>query len=139
MDLLNEEKDIVDRPGAVDLVVGNGGIEFKDVKFSYDGKKDTIRGISFVVPAGASVALVGSSGGGKSTVRSSRLSCSRAWLTWEQIMRLLYRFYDVGAGSIKIDGIDIRDLTQLSLRKAIGLVPQDSGKALIDGSELRID
>lgn len=70
MDLLNEEKDVVDRPGAVDLVVGNGGIEFKDVKFSYDGKKDTIRGISFVVPAGASVALVGSSGGGKSTVRS---------------------------------------------------------------------
>ncbi|KAI5476886.1 vacuolar ABC heavy metal transporter Hmt1 [Pseudohyphozyma bogoriensis] len=109
MDLLKEEKDIVDRPGATELVLRDGSIEFNDVKFSYDGKQDTIKGISFSVKAGQSVALVGPSGGGKST-----------------IMRLLYRFYDVTDGSITIEGKDIRDITQHSLRKNIGLVPQDS-------------
>ncbi|KAI5476885.1 vacuolar ABC heavy metal transporter Hmt1 [Pseudohyphozyma bogoriensis] len=109
MDLLNEPRDIVDRPEAAELVVGGGDIEFRDVKFSYDGKQDTIKGISFSVKAGQSVALVGPSGGGKST-----------------IMRLLYRFYDVTDGSITIGGKDIRDITQHSLRKNIGLVPQDA-------------
>ncbi|KAL8287124.1 hypothetical protein RQP46_003576 [Phenoliferia psychrophenolica] len=111
MDLLAEQKDVVDRPGAVDLALPDGGadIEFDNVRFSYDGKKDTIKGISFTIKRGHSVALVGASGGGKSTV-----------------MRLLYRFYDVNDGAIKIDGKDIRDLSQISLRKAIGLVPQDS-------------
>ena len=80
---------------------------FDNVKFSYDGKKETIKGISFSVRAGHSVALVGPSGGGKTS-----------------LFRLLYRFYDVTEGSITIDGIDIRDLSQRSLRTAIGLVPQ---------------
>jgi ABC-type multidrug transport system fused ATPase/permease subunit len=68
MDLLKEEKDVVDRPGATDLVLNEGGIVFDNVRFSYDGKQDTIKGISFSVQAGHSVALVGPSGGGKSTV-----------------------------------------------------------------------
>lgn len=111
MDLLNEEKDIVDRPDCKQLVVSEAGagIEFDDVHFSYDGKKETIKGISFKIEPGHSIALVGPSGGGKST-----------------IMRLLYRFYDVTDGSIKVDGLDIRDVSQTSLRKAIGLVPQES-------------
>lgn len=113
IDLLNEEKDVIDRPNAVDLVVGDGGIVFDNVKFSYDGKKETIKGISFAVRAGHSVALVGPSGGGKTS-----------------LFRLLYRFYDVTEGSIKIDGIDIRDLTQRSLRTAIGLVPQGESSLL---------
>lgn len=77
MDLLNEQKDVVDRPDATDLVLAEGGsdIVFENVKFSYDGKQDTIKGISFTIKAGHSVALVGASGGGKSTVRSS-LYCS---------------------------------------------------------------
>lgn len=110
VELLNEEKDILDRPDAKELVVGSGGVEFEDVRFSYDGgKSETLKGVSFRIEAGQSVALVGPSGGGKST-----------------IMRLLYRFYDVTEGSIKIDGEDIRDLTQQSLRHNIGLVPQES-------------
>ncbi|ORY83494.1 hypothetical protein BCR35DRAFT_351964 [Leucosporidium creatinivorum] len=109
-DLLNEEKDIVDRPDSKELVVAEGAkIEFDNVKFSYDGKKDIIKGISFSIEPGQSVALVGPSGGGKST-----------------IMRLLYRFYDVTEGSIKVNGLDIRDASQTSLRRAIGLVPQES-------------
>ncbi|GAA5856039.1 hypothetical protein JCM8547_002951 [Rhodosporidiobolus lusitaniae] len=112
IELLDEEKDIVDRDNAVELSIPQGEgaeISFKDVRFSYDGKVDVLKGISFDVPKGASVALVGPSGGGKST-----------------IMRLLYRFYDVGDGSISLNGLDLRDLTQRSLRKAIGLVPQEA-------------
>ncbi|KAM0790019.1 hypothetical protein ACM66B_005348 [Microbotryomycetes sp. NB124-2] len=111
MELLNEEKDVVDKPDAVELEVGEDGveIEFDDVHFSYDGKREIIKGISFKIEKGQSVSLVGPSGGGKST-----------------IMRLLYRFYDVSSGSIKINGHDIRTLTQTSLRRAIGLVPQES-------------
>ena len=83
----------------------------ENVSFSYDGRNQALSNISFKVPKGSSVALVGESGGGKSTV-----------------LRLLYRFYDLkeGDGRILIDGQDIRDVTQLSLRKAIGVVPQDS-------------
>ncbi|GAA5892981.1 hypothetical protein JCM5296_003397 [Sporobolomyces johnsonii] len=113
LDLLGEEKDIVDRPDAVELKidpdVGEGGaVEFRDVRFSYDGRKEVLKGISFKVEKGQSVALVGPSGMGKST-----------------IMRCLYRFYDVSSGSISINNHDIRDLTQISLRSNIGLVPQD--------------
>ncbi|GAA5916090.1 uncharacterized protein JCM6883_003082 [Sporobolomyces salmoneus] len=113
MTLLSEDKDIVDRPNSIELSIdpdkGEGGeIEFKDVVFSYDGKKDVLKGISFKVEKGQSVALVGSSGGGKSTV-----------------MRLLYRFYEATGGGIFVNGHDIRDLTQQSLRFNIGLVPQD--------------
>ncbi|GAA6063468.1 hypothetical protein JCM10212_006330 [Sporobolomyces blumeae] len=113
MTLLQEDKDIVDRPNAVPLSIdpdrGEGGeIEFKDVRFGYNDKKDVLHGISFKVEKGQSVALVGASGGGKSTV-----------------MRLLYRFYEPTAGAILINGIDVRDLTQASLRLNMGLVSQD--------------
>ncbi|GAA6019380.1 hypothetical protein JCM10207_001279 [Rhodosporidiobolus poonsookiae] len=111
MDLLNEEKDVVDRPNAVELKLSpdeGADISFENVRFSYDNKVDVLKGINFTVPKGKSVALVGPSGGGKST-----------------IMRLLYRFYDVKSGSIQLNGHDLRDLTQISIRKNIGLVPQD--------------
>ena len=131
-----------DKPGAPDLIVEDGEIEFgtsqfydlctsctllglsdthanifsiwndraDNVSFSYDGRSTALKNVSFKVPKGSSVALVGESGSGKST-----------------ILRLLYRFYDLneGEGRILIDGKDIRDVTQLSLRKAIGVVPQD--------------
>jgi ABC-type transport system involved in Fe-S cluster assembly fused permease/ATPase subunit len=111
MQLLNESTEVEDAPGAGELVVSGGAIEFDNVSFSYDGRAPALSGISFTVPAGASVALVGESGAGKST-----------------ILRLLYRFYDVapGSGAIRIDGQDIRGVTQESLRGAIGVVPQDA-------------
>ncbi|KAI0829891.1 hypothetical protein BC628DRAFT_1314647 [Trametes gibbosa] len=108
--LLSEPTEINDRPNAPDLIVENGEIEFDNVNFSYDGRTTALEGVSFKVPKGSSVALVGESGAGKST-----------------ILRLLYRFYDLkeGDGRISIDGQDLRDITQGSLRKAIGVVPQD--------------
>ncbi|KAI0915776.1 hypothetical protein AcW1_003720 [Taiwanofungus camphoratus] len=109
--LLSEPTDVNDKPNAPDLVVDSGEIEFDNVSFSYDGRTPALSGVSFKVPKGSSVALVGESGAGKST-----------------ILRLLYRFYDLkeGDGRILIDGQDVRDVTQASLRKAIGVVPQDS-------------
>ncbi|KAH9987023.1 hypothetical protein BJV74DRAFT_951775 [Russula compacta] len=111
LELLNEPTDINDKPGAPDLVITNGEIEFDNVGFTYDGRQPALRGVSFRVPKGGSVALVGESGAGKST-----------------ILRLLYRFYDLkeNEGRILVDGQDIRDVTQASLRKAIGVVPQDA-------------
>ncbi|OCH90247.1 hypothetical protein OBBRIDRAFT_793486 [Obba rivulosa] len=108
--LLNEPTEVNDKPNAPDLVVQNGEIEFENVNFSYDDRTTALNGVSFKVPKNSSVALVGESGSGKST-----------------ILRLLYRFYDLkeGEGRILIDGQDIRDVTQSSLRKAIGVVPQD--------------
>ncbi|TFK25500.1 mitochondrial half-size ABC transporter [Coprinopsis marcescibilis] len=108
--LLNEPTDINDGDDAPDLAVTAGEIEFRNVTFSYDERSTALNQISFKVPKGSSVALVGESGSGKST-----------------ILRLLYRFYDLksGDGSILIDGQDIRDVTQKSLRHAIGVVPQD--------------
>ncbi|KAG8890731.1 hypothetical protein FRB98_006235 [Tulasnella sp. 332] len=109
--LLNEPTEVNDKPGAPDLVVTDGAITFENVSFSYDKKTTALHDVSFTVPKGHSVALVGESGGGKST-----------------ILRLLFRQYDLqqGEGRILIDGQDIRDVTQSSLRKAIGVVPQDS-------------
>ncbi|KAF8160969.1 hypothetical protein B0H34DRAFT_698907 [Crassisporium funariophilum] len=109
--LLNEETEVNDKLNAPDLIVHDGTIEFDNVNFSYDGRSAALNGVSFKVPKGSSVALVGESGAGKST-----------------ILRLLYRFYDLGErqGRILIDGQDIRDVTQKSLRQAIGVVPQDS-------------
>ncbi|KAG8999940.1 hypothetical protein FRB94_005732 [Tulasnella sp. JGI-2019a] len=109
--LLNEPTEIVDRPGAPDLVVMDGVITFENVSFSYDDKREALRGVSFTVQKGQSIALVGESGGGKST-----------------ILKLLFRSYDLqpGQGRILIDGQDIRDVTQSSLRRAIGVVPQET-------------
>ncbi len=107
--LLGEAPEVKDKPGAVPLRVSKGAIRFEDVSFAYDKDRPILRGVDFEVPAGHMVALVGPSGAGKST-----------------ISRLLYRFYDVKSGRILIDGQDIRDVTQDSLRAAIGIVPQDT-------------
>ncbi|PPJ47128.1 ABC transporter ATP-binding protein/permease [Rhizobium sp. KAs_5_22] len=109
-DLLEVDAEVVDKPGATELSIRQGGaIAFKDVHFAYDPQRPILKGISFEVPAGKTVAVVGPSGAGKST-----------------ISRLLYRFYDIQQGSITIDGQDVRDITQKSLRAAIGMVPQDT-------------
>ena len=108
-DLLEVEAEVVDSPDARDLAIGKGAIAFKDVHFAYDPARPILKGISFEVPAGKTVAVVGPSGAGKST-----------------LSRLLYRFYDVQQGAIAIDGQDVRDVTQKSLRAVIGMVPQDT-------------
>jgi ATP-binding cassette subfamily B protein len=107
--LLTEHREIADRPGAKDLALLGGEIRFVAVRFGYGPDREILHDISFTVPAGKSVAIVGPSGAGKST-----------------LSRLLFRFYDVGLGAILIDGQDIRDVTQRSLRAAIGIVPQDT-------------
>ncbi|KAK4492135.1 hypothetical protein RD792_002932 [Penstemon davidsonii] len=107
--LLEEKSEIVDADCAKPLKLNGGGIEFNNVSFSYMPERKILDGISFVVPAGKSVAIVGTSGSGKST-----------------ILRLLFRFFDAHSGSIKIDGQDIREVTLESLRKSIGVVPQDT-------------
>jgi ATP-binding cassette subfamily B protein len=108
-DLLDVDAEIVDAANAKELAVASGAISFRDVHFAYDPARQILKGISFDVPAGHTVAVVGPSGAGKST-----------------ISRLLYRFYDVQQGSITIDGQDVRGVTQKSLRSAIGMVPQDT-------------
>jgi ATP-binding cassette subfamily B protein len=108
-DLLEVDAEIVDAPNARELAVDSAAISFRDVHFAYDPARPILKGISFDVPAGHTVAVVGPSGAGKST-----------------ISRLLYRFYDVQQGSITIDGQDVRGVTQKSLRSAIGMVPQDT-------------
>jgi ATP-binding cassette subfamily B protein len=100
---------VKDIPGARPLVVSTGSVQFDDVRFSYDPERQILKGLSFEVPAGKTVAIVGPSGAGKST-----------------ISRLLFRLYDVSGGRILIDGQDIRRVTQASLRASIGMVPQDT-------------
>ena len=107
--IIGRDPEIKDRPGAPALVVTEGLIRFEDVRFAYEPERPILRGISLEVPAGRTVAIVGPSGAGKST-----------------ISRLLFRFYEVTGGRITIDGQDIRDVTQTSLRDAIGMVPQDT-------------
>ncbi len=107
--LLHQQRDVADAPDALPLQAGEGGIKFDDVHFSYESDRPILRGVSFEVPAGQSVAVVGTTGAGKST-----------------LARLLYRFYDIDSGSIRINGQDIRTVTQASLRHAIGIVPQDT-------------
>ncbi len=107
--LLSMHQEVADAPGAPALQVKAGEIEFRDVHFAYNPDRPILRGVSFRVPAGASLAIVGPTGAGKST-----------------ISRLLFRFYDVTEGAVAIDGQDIRGVTQDSLRAAIGVVPQDT-------------
>jgi ATP-binding cassette subfamily B protein len=109
MDVLAESPEVADRPGAVALNPSGGTIRFEDVKFRYEPERLILDGLSFEVPAGKMVAIVGPSGAGKSTVS-----------------RILLRFYDVAGGRVTIDGQDIRDVTQVSLRAALGVVPQDT-------------
>ncbi|MCW4114135.1 ABC transporter ATP-binding protein/permease [Aurantimonas sp. MSK8Z-1] len=108
-DILEVPQEVQDRPDATDLVVTDGAIRFEDVRFAYEANRQILKGISFEVPPGKSVAIVGPSGAGKST-----------------ISRLLFRFYDVTSGRITIDGQDIAERRQESVRAAIGIVPQDT-------------
>ncbi|MEW5769552.1 MAG: ABC transporter ATP-binding protein/permease [Pseudomonadota bacterium] len=107
--ILHRTPEIVDAPDARPLQVGQGEVRFEAVQFAYDARRPILHGIDFAIPAGRKVAVVGSSGAGKST-----------------LSRLLFRFYDVTGGRILIDGQDIRQVTQASLRAAIGMVPQDT-------------
>ena len=107
--LLHEPAEIIDRPGAKPLRVTKGEIKFENVSFAYDPERQILKDVSFEVPAGKMVAIVGPSGAGKST-----------------ISRILFRFYELTSGRVLIDGQDIRDVTQASLRAAIGMVPQDT-------------
>ncbi len=107
--LLHEAAEVTDAPGAPALAVDGGAIVFETVDFGYDPRRPILHGVDFTVPAGESVAIVGPSGAGKSTVS-----------------RILFRFYDVAAGRVAIDGQDIRTVQQASLRAAIGIVPQDT-------------
>ena len=107
--LLEREREVADALGAPDLTMREGSVRFENVSFAYDPSRPILHGVSFEIPAGKTVAVVGASGAGKST-----------------LARLLYRFYDVTGGRITLDGQDIRSVTQNSLRRAIGIVPQDT-------------
>jgi ATP-binding cassette subfamily B protein len=107
--VLEQRPEIKDAPDAKPLVVTAGTVRFDDVRFAYEAERPILKGLSFEVPAGKTVAIVGPSGAGKSTMS-----------------RLLFRLYDVSSGTVSIDGQDIRSVTQDSLRAAIGMVPQDT-------------
>ena len=107
--VLEVPEEVQDKPDATPLEVTGGVVEFEDVVFQYDARRGILKDVSFKVPAGSMVAIVGPSGAGKST-----------------ISRILFRFYDIQHGKVTIDGQNLRDVTQESLRKAIGIVPQDT-------------
>jgi ATP-binding cassette subfamily B protein len=107
--LLAENREVEDKPGAPDLAVEDAAVRFEHVDFSYDPKRQILFDVSFEIPAGKTVAVVGHSGSGKST-----------------LSRLLFRFYEVTDGRITVNGIDIREVTQRSLRALLGIVPQDT-------------
>ncbi|MBT5111200.1 MAG: ABC transporter ATP-binding protein/permease [Rhodospirillaceae bacterium] len=107
--VLDIETEVSDRPDAQPLALNGGSVEFDHVDFGYDARRPILRDVSFTVPSGKTVAIVGPSGAGKST-----------------ISRLLFRFYDVNGGAVRIDGQDIASVTQKSLRSSIGIVPQDT-------------
>jgi ABC-type transport system involved in Fe-S cluster assembly fused permease/ATPase subunit len=108
-DLIDTPAEVVDVPGALPLSVGSGEVRFEDVRFGYSPDREILHGVSFIIPAGGTLAVVGPSGAGKST-----------------LARLLYRFYDTTGGRILIDGQDIAQVRQATLRAAIGIVPQDT-------------
>ncbi len=108
-ELLDQPAEVVDRPGAKPLALKGGEVHFENIRFAYDPERPILKGVDIRVPAGKSLAVVGPTGSGKST-----------------LSRILFRFYDVAEGRVAIDGQDVRDLTQASLRKAIGVVPQDT-------------
>ena len=107
--LLSEHREVEDKPDAVVVPAGPATVEFRDVDFAYEPARRILHDVSFTIGAGERVAVVGPSGSGKST-----------------LARLLYRFYDVGGGAVRVNGVDLRDLRQASLRAAIGIVPQDT-------------
>ena len=107
--LMAESREVADRAGAASLPAGPGDLRFEEVRFGYRADREILRGVSFHVPPGRTLAIVGPTGAGKSTVS-----------------RLLFRFYDAGAGRVLLDGTDVRDATQDSVRAAIGVVPQDT-------------
>lgn len=107
--LLDENREVQDKPGAKPLALNGASIKFENVNFGYSERRQILFDVSFEVPAGKTVAVVGSSGAGKSTMS-----------------RLLFRFYDITSGKILIDGQDIRDVTQASVRASLGIVPQDT-------------
>ena len=107
--LLDQHREIADSPAAVPLAIAGAEVRFEGVDFAYDPRRQVLHDVSFVVSAGSTTAVVGHTGSGKST-----------------LARLLFRFYDVGAGRVLIDGQDVRTVTQASLRAAIGIVPQDT-------------
>ena len=107
--LLTKNIEVRDKPNAPELKIDGGAVKFENVGFAYDPERPILNDVSFDIPAGRNIAVVGASGSGKST-----------------LVRLLFRFYDVTSGRISIDGQDIRDVTQESLRSAIGIVPQDT-------------
>lgn len=108
-DLLDQHREIADKPDAKALQVHGGAVSFDQVQFGYDPRRPILKDVSFHIPAGQTLAVVGHSGAGKST-----------------LSRLLFRFYDVNQGCVQIDGQDLRDVTQDSIRQAIGMVPQDT-------------
>jgi ATP-binding cassette subfamily B protein len=107
--LLDVQREVADRPDAPPLSDGPGRVSFEDVRFAYREDRQILQGISFTIEPGQTVAIVGPSGAGKST-----------------ISRLLFRFYDVTGGTVRIDGDDIREVSQTSVRAALGIVPQDT-------------
>lgn len=109
LELLDRDNEIKDRPDAADLVVSEARVKFEHVDFSYNPERPILHDVGFEIPPGQKIAVVGPSGAGKST-----------------LARLLFRFYDVSGGRVRIDGQDVRDVTQESLRRAIGIVPQDT-------------
>ncbi len=108
-DLLEQPSEVVDKPNAPDLKVNGAALQFDNLQFGYDPERPILKGVSLSAGAGQTVAIVGPSGSGKSTIG-----------------RLLFRFYDVSGGALKIDGQDVRDVAQDSLHDAIGVVPQDT-------------